>query len=116
VANDHGGAEPFSARFELQYEDEDGPHQLALTGERYARIRGPYNRRNVLGAVVAAGPELEANPLLSDMAQQVRRYALCGDAPLLRELGLDAERVTNVAIVRYERTGRVTRNEARCSE
>lgn len=115
VFTEVGGAEPFSARFELHYEDDEGVHQLPLTSERYARIRGPYNRRNVLGAVVAAGPELEANPLLEDMAQQVRRYALCGEAPLLREFGLDAERVTNVAIVRYERNGRTTRNESRCA-
>ena len=68
-----------------------------------------------LGAVVAAGPELEAHPLLGDMARQVKRYALCGDAPMLRELGLDPDAVRHVAILRYEENGRITRNEARCA-
>lgn len=110
-----GESEPFSSRYELHFVDAEGPQRLVLNSERYARIRGPYNRRNVFGAVVAAGPELEANPMLRDMAEQVRRYALCGEAPLLRELGLDPEAVWDVAIVRYERNGVRTRNAARCN-
>jgi hypothetical protein len=55
----------------------------------YARLRGPYNRRNVYGAVLAYGPVLSTDPAGRPMFEAVARYALCGDAPLLRELGID---------------------------
>ena len=51
-------------------------------------MRGPYNRRNAYGAVLAYGPILFSNPRTKPLFESVARYALCGDAPLLRELGL----------------------------
>ena len=63
--------------------------QLALTPEVYARLRGPYNRRNVYGAVLAYGPVLATDAAAAAAVRAVARYALCGDAPLLRELGID---------------------------
>lgn len=83
------GLETYSTRFSLDLGDE----RVALTPELYARIRGPYNRRNVYGAALAYGPVLP--PSLRD---PVTRYALCGDAPLLRELGLHATRTPAVEL------------------
>ncbi len=73
------GLETYSTRFFLDL----GHERVELTPALYSRIRGPYNRRNVYGAALAYGPVLP--PALRD---PVTRYALCGDAPLLRELGL----------------------------
>ena len=67
------GLETYSTRFRL-----DG---VELTPEIYSRIQGPYNRRNVYGAALAYAPILP--PALRD---PVMEYALCGDAPLLKEL------------------------------
>ena len=91
------GLETFSTRFSLEWEDAGGGrHTLQLTPELYARLRGPYKRRNVYGAVLAYGPVLP--PALRD---PVMRYAVTGEAPLLRELGIDPAGARNVR-VRYE--------------
>ncbi len=55
------GLETYSSRFSIEWHDLDGEaHTLELTPEVYARLRGPYNRRNAYGAVLAYGPELAA--------------------------------------------------------
>ncbi|MDP9193724.1 MAG: hypothetical protein M3P06_18675 [Acidobacteriota bacterium] len=77
------GLETYSTRFFLDL----GDRRVEVTPELYSRIRGPYNRRNVFGAALAYGPVLPP-----ELREPVMRYALCGDAPLLRELGLRATR------------------------
>jgi hypothetical protein len=73
------GLETYSTRFFLEV----GAQRVELTPAVYSRIRGPYNRRNVYGAALAYAPVLPAS-----MREPVLRHALCGDAPLLRELGI----------------------------
>jgi hypothetical protein len=77
------GFETYSTRFFL--EGRDGK-RIELTPSLYSRLRGPYNRRNVYGAALAYAPVLPA-----DMRDPVMRHALCGEAPLLREMGLEGE-------------------------
>lgn len=72
------GLETYSTRFFLDL----GGRRVEVTPELYARIRGPYNRRNVYGAALAYGPVLPP-----ELREPVMRYALC-DATLLEELGL----------------------------
>ncbi|HYI11966.1 MAG TPA: hypothetical protein VEK57_23120 [Thermoanaerobaculia bacterium] len=83
------GLETYSTRFFLDL----GHERVELTPELYARIRGPYNRRNVYGAALAYGPVLPAA-----LRDPVTRHALCGDAPLLRELGLRATKTPAVTL------------------
>ncbi len=91
------GLETFSTRFFLEWTDAAGAAQsLEITPQVYARMTGPYKRRNVYGAVISYGPVLP--PALRD---PVFRYAVTGDAPLLREVGINPIGVTNVR-VRYE--------------
>jgi hypothetical protein len=86
------GLEAFSTRFALEWLDRRaGWRALELDPETAARLRGPYNRRNVYGAVLAAGPVLASDPLLKPMFEAVVAHALCGEAPLLRELGADPD-------------------------
>jgi hypothetical protein len=86
------GLETFSTKFTIHLEtrlDEcrvSCHRSVHVTPELYSRVRGPYNRRNVYGAALAYAPVLP--PELRDA---VLRYALCGEAPLLRELGLENE-------------------------
>jgi hypothetical protein len=88
------GLETYSTHFFIEWTDRDGrAHSLRLTPELYAQLRGPYNRRNVYGAVLAYGPVLQADPRTRPLFEAVARYALCDDAPLLRELGIDPDQI-----------------------
>ncbi len=92
------GLETYSTRFVLEWTDRSGvARSLVLTPEAYARIDGPYNRRNVYGAALAYGPVLPAS-----LRDPVMMHALCGEAPLLRELGLDPATIAGPVRVRYE--------------
>lgn len=83
------GLETFSSDFVVEWTDHTG-HARArrLTPELNARLRGPYNRRNVFGAALAYGPILQNNRRTREMYESVVRYSLCGRAPLLREIGI----------------------------
>lgn len=89
VFTTQAGYEGFSTTFVLDVVTADGEaHAVRITPERYARVRGPYNRRNAFGAAIAGAPLLRARPELTAMLDDVTQHALCGDAPLLDELGV----------------------------
>ena len=93
----HDGYETHAARFSLSWYDAAGERQiLALDPATYARVSGPYNRRNVYGAAFAYGPLLRADPRLRGMQDSVMQYALCEPGVLRAELGIpaDAQRLT----------------------
>jgi hypothetical protein len=97
------GLETFSTHFFLEWSSRDGAnHSLKLTPEVYKRLRGAYNRRNAYGAALAAGPVLATDPRTERMFQAVLSYALCGEAPVLRELGIDPSPIDGPPRVRYE--------------
>jgi hypothetical protein len=92
------GLETYSTRFYIEWTDRAGiEHSLLLSPEIYGRIRGPYNRRNVYGAALAYGPVLPES-----LRDPVMRYALCNEAPLLRELGIDPDNIAGRVRIRYE--------------
>ena len=96
------GFETYSTRFTVVWTDKRGEsHALDLTPEVYSRLHGPYNRRNVYGAALAYGPVLATTPRTQPMFQAVTRYALCGDAPMLREFGIDAANIAGPVRVHY---------------
>lgn len=96
------GLETFSTRVELSWYDADGMERsMVLTPDLYSGLRGPSNRRSVYGVVLAYGPLLTTDPRTAEMYQQVSRFALCGNAPLLRDLGLDPLRIGPPITVRY---------------
>lgn len=99
----HKGLETYSTKFFIEYTDTQGvEHSVEITPELYGRVKGPYNRRNVYGAVLSYGPVLVNDPKAAPMFWQVARFALAGDAPLLRELGIDPASVASSIRVRYE--------------
>jgi len=112
-----GDAEPFSATFTLELEEASGAiRRVPLDREHYERLRGPYNRRNVVGAVVAGGPHLHDHPHLGPMIEAAARNALCGYAPILRELEGDRDRapIVRATIVQTDRDGRLSRWRLSC--
>ena len=89
----HAGYETHAARFSLAWHDATGAaHSLALDPASYARVRGPYNRRNVYGAAFAYGPLLRTDRELLPMQMSVMRYALCEPGTLRAELGIPRTR------------------------
>lgn len=82
------GLETYSSRFYVEWTSSAGEHSVALTPEHTAKLAGPYNRRNVYGAALAYGPLLASDPRSAALFHSVQRAALCGDAPLLTELGI----------------------------
>ncbi len=97
------GLETYSTRFFLEWTSQSGTtHTLRLGPEIYARLEGPYNRRNVYGAALAYGPVLVSEPATKPLFEAVVRYGLCGNAPLLRELGVDPASVRGPRHVRLE--------------
>ena len=97
------GLETYSTRFFLEWTDVAGDtHTLEITPEVAARLRGPYNRRNVYAAALAYGPALAVEPRARPMLRAVLEFGLLGDAPLLEELGVDPEEVLPPLRLRYE--------------
>jgi hypothetical protein len=97
------GLETYSSRFFIEWTDAAGVfHSVEITPERAAGLRGPYNRRNVYGAVLAYGPIMQSDPVLRPMFDSVSSYSLCGEAPLLRELALDTTNRKGALRVRLE--------------
>lgn len=98
----HKGLETYSTKFFVEFTDVDGvEHSIEITPELYGRVKGPYQRRNVYGAVLSYGPVLVRDPKGAPMFWQVANYALGGDAPLLKELGIDTSRIKGNVRVRY---------------
>jgi hypothetical protein len=96
------GLETYSTRFFVEWTDRAGRRQsLELTPETCARIRGPYARRNVYGAALAYGPILASDEIGRELLRSVLDYGMTGEAPLLRELGIDPTEVRDLAL-RYE--------------
>jgi len=97
------GLETYSTRFFVEWHDTEGNFRsVEITPQRAADLRGPYNRRNVYGAVLAYGPVMESDPRTRPMFNSVARFAFCGDAPLLRELGIDPRQVDSGLRLRLE--------------
>ena len=83
------GLETFSTRFYVAGHTSDGRELMwPITPERYAGLEGPYNRRNVFGALLAYGPVLASDPRTRPLFEAVSGYAFCRGAPLLAELGI----------------------------
>jgi hypothetical protein len=96
------GLETYSTGFALEWIDPTGAvRSLSLTRDVYVRLKGPYNRRNVYGAALAYGPVLATDPRGRPMLDAVLRHGLCGERPLLAELGVDPGSVAGGVRLRY---------------
>ena len=83
------GYETFSSKFEIEIEYLDGRvSSHMLTPEIYSRLEGPYNRRNVFGALIAYGPVLATNTHTHRMWQSMWENAFCDGETVLSELGI----------------------------
>ena len=101
VFTSHQGLETFSTSFQLRWQSDEQQHTLDITPLVYKALKGPYNRRNVYGAILAYGPVLATNPTTQLMFDQVAGFALCPDqgAIVLRELGIDPTGAREVSVI-----------------
>jgi len=88
------GFETYANRFFLEWQDgAGGEHAFELTPEVYSSMKGPYNRRNVYGAVFSYAPVLDANPLTRPMFRAVVQHVFCGRPSVLSEVGVPLDAV-----------------------
>jgi hypothetical protein len=85
------GFETYANRFFLEWQDSGGKRALELTPAAYSSMAGPYNRRNVYGAVFSYAPVLEANPLTRPMFRTVLKRSFCAPEPVTAEVGVPPE-------------------------
>jgi hypothetical protein len=97
---DMDGLEAFASSFEiLAGGNESGA--IPITPELYSRFKGPYNRRNVYGAAIAAAPLLPES-----IWRAVFSYGFRSNGPLRREFSLP-EHTTRIDIsIRTNTRGR----------
>jgi hypothetical protein len=97
------GLETYSTKFYLEWTDVAGEDRsLHLSPELYSRLEGTYNRRNTYGAALAYAPVFVEGERTRDMLISIARYGLCGEAPLLREFGMDPDQIQGPVRVRLE--------------
>lgn len=111
----HKGYETYSSRFELSVDFDDGQTiTLELKPENYAGLKGPYNRRNVYGALIAYGPVLVKSPVTQPMWNEMAKRAFCGDVSVLSELGFNHASPVRNATIRY--LGQVKKQNEKASD
>ena len=94
------GLETFSSQFFIIWKDRDSVlHRMQLTSKSSKNMKGPYNRRNVYGAILSYGPLLSKNEALRDAYESVVTYAISQNGPLLKELGIPAEYVSDAILI-----------------
>lgn len=99
----HKGLETYSTKFYVEFVDVDGNKQsIHLTPDLYYNVKGPYNRRNIFGAALSYGPVMVMDPLTKPIFDSVSQFAVCGDAPLLREIGIDPATVASPITIRFQ--------------
>lgn len=89
-------AELFSAQVSLRWRNPDGQSVTTeLSPARFSAVTGPARRRSLYMVVLRLGPILASTPRFRPMFEAISSATLCGDRPLLRELGIDPAQVTD---------------------
>ncbi|MDH5657536.1 MAG: hypothetical protein OEZ34_16600 [Spirochaetia bacterium] len=82
------GFETFALDFEVEIAGMDGTIvKQKVIPELYSGLSGPYNRRNVFGAVFAYGPGFQSEDEIR-LRDSVLRYGFCDPGVLLDEFSL----------------------------
>lgn len=86
VFSNFRGFDTFAAIFDVKIQTVDGQIvEKELSPKVYSAFGGPYNRRNVYGAVFAYGPKFETEKEIA-LRDSVLRYGFCNHGPLANHL------------------------------
>ena len=100
----HKGYETYSAKFEISVTNISGDQEtFILNRHNYSGLKGPYNRRNVYGALIAYGPVLVSNSATKEMWQVMASNAFCKKQGVLNEIGLTNDQDIKSATITYLR-------------
>lgn len=98
----HKGYETYSSKFELVIDFRDGTQATGfLDTYSYPGLKGPYNRRNVYGALIAYGPVLASNDRTVEMWREMARRGFCRENSVLNELGFENTSGVVAASIHY---------------
>lgn len=104
VFSDVDGLETFASDFDLLLLHPNGEEeQVSITPELYAKLAGPYKRRNVYGAALSYAPRLPES-----LWRAVFDYGLGPQGPLRTELGLPLDAEVRI-LIRTKTKGRTDR-------
>lgn len=102
VFSDVNGLETFASNFIMRITRADGSVvDLPITPVLYARLSGPYNRRNVYGAALSYAPRMP-----EALWKTVFCYGLREGGPLREELGLPDDATSVTVEIRTKTRGR----------
>jgi len=76
VFSSYNGYETFSNSYVADIETNNETINIVLNNKMFSDIAGPYNRRNVYGAIMSHGPFFD-DPNLIKLRQHVFEYAIC---------------------------------------
>lgn len=89
VFSSYQGVETFSTTFNMNITFKNGTYQQVPVDHKLSsRLHGPYNRRNVIGAVFSHGPFF-TDPKLIAIRDQVLNWGFC-QGHLIHEFGIDS--------------------------
>ena len=99
----HKGYETYSSTFIIKATYADGlSEKKTVTSKIYSHLEGPYNRRNVYGALIAYGPLLAQNPKTKAMYDAMTKYAFCKEPNILTELTFENKNKIQQVNIFYE--------------
>lgn len=99
----HKGYETYSSTFVIEASYADGlSEKKTLTSKVYSHLKGPYNRRNVYGALIAYGPLLAQNPKTKAMYDAMTKSAFCKEPNILTELTFENKNKIKQVTIFYE--------------
>lgn len=100
------GFEPFSSRFDLELHLTGGSvHRTQITPELYAKLDGPYNRRNAYGLAIAFAPGLSAEHEQA-LWRDAISHGLCHGGPLAQAFEIPGPVTRMVIVVTTKTAGR----------
>ena len=99
VFSAYNGIETFSTNFEFNIETELSNSTVIMNNKLYNNLKGPYNRKNVLGISLSYGPFFTDSSLIK-IRNQILHWGLC-KKNLIEEFGIKLDspiKKTNIKI------------------
>lgn len=100
VFTSYRNVETFSTMYEMDYMTiyNDTVNTKQMDSKLYSMLDGPYNRRNVYGAMFSHGLLFDNNNLIK-MRDEILYYGVCNPGLLIKEFGINAIKQLNISMM-----------------